>query len=314
MARQPQRWWQARVALPALGLALVGVACTATSGPPGSGSPEGRSLEIVTTTTVLGDVARNVVGNDGTVEVLVPIGVDPHEFTPSARQIAAVREADLVIANGLLLEERLADVLESIASDGANVLTLGDLVDPLPLGEDAEGALDPHVWFDPLRMADAARVIAAELDVVAPGVPWSARAESYAAELLAADAAIVEVLESIPAGRRKLVTNHDALGYFADRYGFAVVGVVVPGGSTLSEPSSATLADLVETIARENVTVIFAEQTESVALAEAVAAEIGTDVEVVELYTGSLGEAGSGADTLIGMLVTNAGLIADALS
>jgi zinc/manganese transport system substrate-binding protein len=118
----------------------------------------------------------------------------------------------------------------------------------------------------------------------------------------------------VPDERRILVTNHDSLGYFADRYGFEVVATVIPGGSTLGEPSSAELAELVALIGETGVPAIFAENVEPSTLAEAVAAEAGSGVAVVELYTDSLGEAGSGADTLIGMLLTNAERIAGAMT
>ncbi len=111
-----------------------------------------------------------------------------------------------------------------------------------------------------------------------------------------------------------LVTNHHSLGYFAQSYGFEVIGVVIPGGSTLAEPSSAELSALVEKVQQSGVRAIFGETTESETIADALASEVGTSVEVVELYTGSLGEPGSGADTLSGMLLTNATRITDALS
>ncbi|HEX6286259.1 MAG TPA: metal ABC transporter substrate-binding protein, partial [Acidimicrobiia bacterium] len=113
--------------------------------------------------------------------------------------------------------------------------------------------------------------------------------------------------------RRQLVTNHEALGYFADRYDFEIVGVVIPGGSTLGDPSSAELAELVETIERNDVDVIFTETSEPGSLAEAVAAEAGREVAVVVLFTESLGEEGADAGTLTGMLLENARLIAEAL-
>ena len=109
-----------------------------------------------------------------------------------------------------------------------------------------------------------------------------------------------------------MVTNHEAFGYFAYRYGFEVVGVVIPGGSTLADPSSAELAELVEIMTEENIEVIFGETVEPSALADAVAAEVGVDVEVVELFTESLG--GSGAETYTDMVRTNTALIAEALS
>jgi len=127
------------------------------------------------------------------------------------------------------------------------------------------------------------------------------------------DEEIVSLLEEVGRGRRKLVTNHDSLGYFAERYGFEVVGVVIPGGSTLANPSSEDLAQLVAVIEEEQVRVIFAETTDSTALAEAVAAEVGAEVEVVELHTGSLGEPGTESDTLVGLLLSNAETIAEAL-
>ena len=111
-----------------------------------------------------------------------------------------------------------------------------------------------------------------------------------------------------------MVTNHEAFGYFADRYGFEVVGVVIPGGSTLADPSSAELAELVEVMTEENIDVIFGETVEPSALGDAVAAEVGADVEVVELFTGSLGSSGSGAETYVDMVRTNTALIAEALS
>jgi zinc/manganese transport system substrate-binding protein len=129
-----------------------------------------------------------------------------------------------------------------------------------------------------------------------------------------ADTEIVEILAAVGDDDRELVTNHDAFGYFADRYDFDVVGVVIPGGSTLADPSSAELAALVEVITETGARAIFAETTQPTRLAEAVAAEVGGDVQVVELYTGSLGEPDSDAGTLIEMLVTNAQRIADALS
>ena len=281
----------------------------------GDAATEAGSLRLVATTTILGDVARNIVGDDAAVEVLYPVGADPHGFQPSSRDVAAMEEADLVIANGLGLEEGLTDVLESLEDDGANILEVAEGLEPLPFaveGDETEG--DPHVWLDPLRMGDAARSIATELSSIDPGGDWTARAEEYASELLAADRKTVEILDAVPLETRKLITNPDSLGYFAERYGFEIVGVVVPGGSTLAEPSSSELAALVDQVENEDVPAIFIETTGPSVLAEAVAAEVGEGVAVVELYTGSLGEPGSGADTLIDMLITNAERVAEALS
>ncbi len=276
-----------------------------------------EGLSVVATTTILGDLVSEVAGGDASVEVLMPVGADPHDFQASAAQIAKLSRADLVVANGLGLEEGIEDALDSAASDGVVVLELGPQLDPLPFSDDDEehghGDDDPHLWFDPLRMAAGARLVANALEAVDPGGGWSMRADDYAADLVAADQRIAELLSGVPAERRKLVTGHESLGYFADRYDFEVVGVVIPGGSTLSDPSAGELARLIETIRSEDVRVIFAETTQPSSLVEAVAAELGENIAIVDLYTGSLGEPGSEADTLITMLVTNAERIAEAL-
>ena len=268
---------------------------------------------IVVTTSIWGDVVGSIVGSHAEVTVLVPLGVDPHEYVASASQVARLREADLVVANGLGLE----DVLEAAASDGANVLTVADKVDPIPFGSTGGGdsqSLDPHVWFDPTRVASAALLIADALAALDDSVDWRVRAVAYGDELKLADAAMSEELSMVGAESRKLVTNHDSLGYLANRYGYEVVGTVIPGGATLSSPSSADLASLISTIEQEAVTAIFAESTEPVLLAEAVAAEVGHEVAVVELFTGSLGDVGSGAESLVELLITDVTRITDALS
>ncbi len=299
-----------------LGIATALV--TASCGGGGDASGDER-LSIVVTTTIWGDVVRSITGEDAAVTVLMPIGVDPHEYEASSSQVARIQTADLVVANGLGLEDRLIDVLDAAAADGANVLTIADKVDPIPFGTSggrvgSDSHLDPHVWFDPTRVAAAALLIADALASIDDSTDWHARASEYGAELTRIDAEIRAELGRVPAASRKLVTNHDSLGYLAQRYGFEVVGTVIPGGATLSSPSSADLAELVGVIEREGVSAIFAESTEPTQLAQAVAAEVGHHVDVVDLFTGSLGDEASGADSLVGLLMTDAARIAAALS
>lgn len=302
------------------GIALVAIA-TAACGGGTDGASTGR-LRIVATTSVMGDLASQVAGDAAAVEVLIPVGADPHEFQVSSQQAASVQEADLVVAVGLGLEQGLFDLLAAAANDGTTVLEIGPQVDPLPFGahaaptsdDDHTDGFDPHVWMDPVRMEQAARIVGDALQAIDPSGDWDSRAEAYAAQLEAADAEIASLVATIPQRKRTLVTNHDALGYFAARYDFEVVGVIVPGGSTLGSPSSAELAALVDVLREREVPAIFAETIEPATLADAIAAEVGAQVKVVELYTGSLGEPGSGADTLAGMLVTDARRIVDALS
>lgn len=277
-------------------------------------------LALVVTTSIWADVVGQIAGEDATVQVLIPRGSDPHDYVPSAGQVAEMSRADLVVANGLGLEEGFGDVLDAARGDGVPVLELAPGLDPLPFADHEEGEDeghgddDPHVWFDPDRVARAADAIAARLVEIEPDVDWQSRADSYRLELEQLSEEIDDLIAAIPEESRKLVTNHDMLGYFADRFGMEVVGVVIPGGSTMGEPSSAELAELVRVIESEGVEAIFAETTNPSALAEAVAAESGAEIEVVELFTGTLGDEGSGAETLVDMLRTDARLIADALT
>ena len=297
-----------------MALALILGAC-ATPAEPDHG------LTIVVTTSILGDVVANLAGDDATVEVLIPLGVDPHEFQASSAQVAQINNADLVVVNGLGLEESLLDVLAAAGSDDARVFEIGPMIDPIPFSEAGhadddhdDDDLDPHFWMDPVRMADAARLIAVELASIEPGVDWASRAESYGAELVRANAEIEAMLMTVAPADRKLVTNHATFGYFAARYGWEVLGSVIPGASSLGAPSSADLAELVGLIEREGIRAIFVETTSPEVLARAVAAEVGSQVEVVELHTESLSPPGSEADSLIGLLRTNATLITRALA
>lgn len=181
-------------------------------------------------------------------------------------------------------------------------------------GEDhAHGDLDPHFWFDMTRMATAAGLVGARLTEVTGNPAYIDCAAEVSASLTATEAQVRTALESVPAERRILVTDHEALGYLADTYGYEIAGTVIPSGSTLAEPSSADLAALAETIRTEGVPVIFANVSQNSALTEAVAAEVGTDVSIVPLFVESLGEAGTPAATYAGMMLENSRLISENL-
>ena len=180
-------------------------------------------------------------------------------------------------------------------------------------GHDHSGG-DPHVWFDPHRVSEALPALADTLktEVRLDAAAVEACLTSYQAELAAVDAEIAARIDQLPADSRKLVTNHEALGYFADRYGFEVIGTVIPTPASMAQASPAQLEELAEMIEHEGVKALFAETVHSTDDVEALASRVG-DVEVVTLYTGSLGPPGSGADTYIGFLQTNTDLIVDAL-
>ena len=326
-------------------------------------------LLVVATTTILGDLVKGIVGDDATVTVLLPVGADPHDYQPSSRDGVTIREADLVVANGLGLEESLISVLEAAHEDGARILEVGDMVDPMEWGEGRdphegeeddhaeeeeehhheeegdddhaegeeeeegdhgedhdhaedegghahEGAFDPHFWFDPSRVQRAVELIAAELadigKVLSPS-EWTARGESYAAEIGRAADQAQEILAAVPESRRKLVTNHDSFSYFGAYFDFEVLDSVLPG-SGLAQADTARLARIVEEIREEGVTTLFTETIADAGVVMTVANEFDPPLGVVELYTGSLGPEGSNADTYVKWLVENARRIAEALA
>lgn len=284
------------------------------------GSDAGESADseprVVVTTGILGDVVQNLVGGAAQVEVVMPPNADPHDFAASAQQAASMRTADALVVNGLGFEEGLLDTVGAAEDDGVPVITAADAIEPLPLAGEAAEEDDPHLFTDPVRLHQAARLIADRLQGTIPELDTpavQARVDGYLAELESLDGEVEELLAGVPPEDRLLVTNHEVFGYFADRYDFEVVGVIIPGGSTLAEPSAADLTDLSREIDERGVPAIFAETSSPTRLADALAAE-GTDVEVVELYSESLGEPGSPGDTYIGMIRTNAERIAAALS
>jgi len=298
----------------ALAAALVLLSCNSDGGSATSLQQPG-DLRIVATTSIAGDIVGGMGGERADVQVLIPNGSDPHDYAPSARQVALLQSADVVVAIGLGLEAGLGDVLEAAARDDVPVVELAEFAEPKPRGGSGDaGALDPHIWLDPIRVAAASRALGLELSTLDPSGGWAGLAEAYASQMEQLDRTIRTRLEAIAPEDRKLVTNHEALGYFAERYDFEIVGVVVPGGSTLAAPSSSQLAELVEAMRAEDVQAIFVETSAPATLADAVAAEVGADVLVIELFTAALGEPGSGADTLLGVLETDAARIAEALT
>jgi zinc/manganese transport system substrate-binding protein len=268
---------------------------------------------VVATHSVLGDLVRNVVGDQADVEVVMPAGADPHDFEPSAAQVAEATEADLIVANGLDFEHGLEDALAAAAGEGVPILSLGEQLDPLPLAGGSGD--DPHWFTDPERMATAAGLVADAVSEVEgiDGEVVRSHARSYADSLSALTEDVEAELDRVPADRRRLVTNHEVLGYFADRFGFDVVGTVIPSGSTLAEPSAADLGELVDTIEDSGIPALFVDATAASGLADVLADEVGDDVSVVELWSESLGDSDSPASTYRDLIRTNADRIVEAL-
>ncbi len=334
--------------------ALVVTGCADDDETASAGGGDGAGVPaVVVTTNILGDVVREVVGDAAEVEVVMPLGTDPHDFEVSAQQAEAMVDADFLVVNGAGFEETLLGTIESVEEEGVPTFAFADHMtlrayaegegedehaedgedgedEEAHAGEedgeaDAEGedehageqeGDDPHVWTDPAMMADAVEALGDDLAAI-EGIDADAVTEgaaAYAEELRALDTEIEEILAAVPDDRRVLVTNHEVFGYFADRYDFEVVGAVIPSGTTQAEPSSAELEALADTITDEGVGAIFAETTGSTALADALAEAVGGDIEVTELFTESLGEEGSGAETYVDMMRLDAELIRDALA
>jgi ABC-type Zn uptake system ZnuABC Zn-binding protein ZnuA len=272
----------------------------------------GEKLRVVATTGIVGDVAAQVGGDLIDLTVLIDPGVDPHSYQPVAADLALAEDAHVLLVNGLHLEEGLLATLESVGGT-VPLVPVSAGVEVLAGGEHGEG--DPHTWMDPANVMIWADNIAAAFSALHPAhaADYQANAAAYRVQLEALDAYIREQAARIPQANRKLVTNHEAFGYFAARYGFEVVGTVYLGASQLAEPSAGDMARLVETIRAEGVRAIFIETTVNDALARTISAEIGTPIGVYTLYTGSLGAPGSGADSYTGMMRANIDTIVAAL-
>lgn len=350
---------------------------------PASALAQDEKPQVIASFSVLADIASRVAGDAATVTALMPLGANPHSYTPSAQDVARLSDADHVLVAGVNYEQSLLPIVEEAAGDRMTVVSQcvpirpisaapgdskagaesiisqgvesgawaercaahqtelqaafgdgatagGAILGPLyalPCGQDHEtadessgdehaheaGSCDPHVWTDPANAARWALMIRdtlSELDPLAADT-YAANASAYLMELAALDSELRALMDSIPAGRRAIVTNHAALGYFAARYGLTQAGVVIPGGSTTSEPSVRDVLTLIETIQQQGVPAIFTETTASDATAAQIAAEAG--VKLVPLYTGSLSQSGDGAATYLDYMRFNANAIADAL-
>jgi zinc/manganese transport system substrate-binding protein len=267
------------------GLVVVALLAAGCSGGGAAQTPGPPS--VVVTYPVLGSVVADLVGDRATVTVLMGNGVDPHDWSPSAKDIERVDKADLVVANGLNLEEGLEKALVEAEKRGVVVFRATDHVTVRQRdadGEDSgEAGADPHFWVDPRAMRDVVLALAPALAAV--GVDVADRAPALATRLADLDAATRSTLSAIPEARRLLVTGHESMGYFADRYGFRLVGAVVPGLTSQGEVAAGQLADLRAAIEAEGVTVIFTEIGTPSAVVEAIGRETGAAVVLLPSHT-----------------------------
>lgn len=317
MTRQTRGSRPLRTFLPVLlvlALAGAGTACTSSDDQP----------RVVVTTNILGDITQEIVGDGAEVTVLMKPNADPHSFGLSAVQAAELERADLVIFNGLGLEENVLRHVEAARAAGVATFEAGKAVDPLTFQahddggpEEEAGQPDPHFWTDPDRVRKAAGLIADQVVEHVDGVDETSirdNADRYDAQL--ADLAIwmEKSFDRIPEQRRALVTNHHVFGYLAERFDFRVVGAVIPSGTTLASPSSSDLRSLTQAMRKAGVPTVFADSSQPKRLAEVLRTEMGGQVRVVELYSESLTEKGKGAGTYLQMMRANTAALTDGLT
>jgi ABC-type Zn uptake system ZnuABC Zn-binding protein ZnuA len=289
-------------------LAAVAAGC---SGPGDGGGATGGGLRVVATTTQLADIAGNVGGDRIQVTSLLKPGVDAHDYDPSPADIDAIARADLVLQNGVGLEEWLDDTIRSAGFRGQVV----DASQGVRLRQ-VDGEADPHIWQNPRNVEVMAANVQRGLARAEPAgaAAFTANLDAYDKELRSLDAEVARQIDSL--ANKKLVTNHDAIGYYIDRYGLELVGSVIPSFDTSAELSGKDVRDLVARIKETKVKAVFAEATLPPKAAETIAAEAGVKVVAGEdaLYGDALGPPGSDGDTYLKMIRHNTATIVGGLS
>lgn len=278
----------------------------------------GEKLQVVATTTIVADVVSNVGGEAVEVVTLIPPGLDPHAYEPTPQDLRAVEDADVVFLTGLGLEASLERLIAG-GMDQANVVFLSTGIEVLGYGPSGgqeggtQAEVDPHVWMDPNNVLVWVGNVATTLTSLDPArsKTFAEMATQYGADLKVLDAWAQEQLSQVPQDGRKLVTDHHALTYFAARYGYEVVGAVIPAYSTVAEPSAMELSRLEDGIRGLGVKAVFVEAGANPILVEQVARDTG--VRLVPLYIGSLSGPEGPANSYRALIEYNVKAIVDSL-
>jgi ABC-type Zn uptake system ZnuABC Zn-binding protein ZnuA len=264
------------------------------------------------TVSFLADIAQNVAGNRLTVETLVPLGVDPHEFQPSAQDAVRIAASQVLIVNGVGYEWWLQKTLDNIGGQRLTVTASAGLTPlPDPSGSHSDG--DPHMWLDPnnvIRYVENIRDGLSKADPQGKSA-YAANADSYIKQLKLLDGWITEQVTMVNPSHRLLVTNHESLGYFAKRYGFTIVGAVIPSISTDSSPTAQDMARLIEQIKQTGVSAILLDVGANPNLAQQISAETGVRV-ITDLYVETLSAPDGSAPSYIMMMRHDVDLIVSA--
>lgn len=327
-------------AVPFVAVPLVGAGCAATDESASSpdttvAAPAAALPTVAVTYSVLASVVRELVADVADVVTIVPDGVDPHDFEPSARDVETLTNADFIVANGLHFESGLDSSLEQVRAAGRPIFYAIDHVTARLMDDDEggghdhgdehnhaddgkdddkgdsalddghdHGAIDVHVWTSPATLVDMVEPLADELSG-ALGIDLTSRAASVVASLNALDTELLDLMATLP--DCELVTGHNELGYFAERYGCEVIGAVIPSAATTAEASAGDLAELKKVIAERSASVIFTSLGTPRAVADQIARESGA--RVVELSTHVMGDAGSYADFMRRLAATIVGAL-----
>jgi ABC-type Zn uptake system ZnuABC Zn-binding protein ZnuA len=275
------------------------------------------SLHVLAVESYLADIAQNVAGEEFVVDTLIPLGVDPHGFEITPQDLVKIQNADILIINGCGFETWIQDSISNVLPGKKVIESCKGLISRIPGENEASGdhgLTDPHYWLDPIRVIQYVKNITDGFVSTNPEqkAVYKTNSENYINQLEELDRWIEKSVESIPLAQRKIITNHESFGYFADRYHFQIIGSIIPNISSEASPSAQQLADLVNRIQLTGTKVIFLEAGSNPQLADQIARE--TNIRVVSnLFTHSLTSLGGNAPTYIDMMKWNTNQIVEAL-
>lgn len=289
--------------------------------------PQQNSLQVVVVESFLADIVHNIAGERLEVETLMPSGLDPHSFEPTPKDVAKISDSDILFINGAGLEEWLEDIIENLPEDQLIITASAGLESRIEVEEGHEEGevveevdehdheYDPHFWLNPLLVVKYVENIRDGLIRIDPegSALYTANAETYIQQLIELDQYIEEKITQIPVDRRLIVTNHESFGYFADRYGFTIVGTILKSVSSGASPSALQMAELVDQMRSSGASAIFMETGSNPELAEQLSNETGIKV-VYDLYTHSISEEGGNAPNYIELMKYNVEQIINALA
>jgi ABC-type Zn uptake system ZnuABC Zn-binding protein ZnuA len=296
--------------IPALLMIALFVTLSACAG--GSPVPNGTGLRVLATTSIVGDVVKQVGGDLINLTVLMPVGTDPHDFQPRPQDATTLSDAQIVFSSGAGLETFFQPMLDSTGTAGKNV-EVSTGITLLPLAGSNQSAGDPHTWMDPNNVIIWTKNIAAALSIADPAniSIYQANANAYASSLLDLDAWIRSLVSQIPPQNRLLVSDHAVLGYFATRYGFKQEGTITGSFSSDAAPSAQELAALEDKIRQVGVKAIFVSETVNLTMANQIAADTG--IKAVMIYHATLTASGGPAPSYLEFMRYNVHAIVEAL-